>query len=211
MSTAASGARVDPAALGGAPAPAGLRAVPDDPAVAAPLLAPGTLDPDHPFAPLLPLGLGDVRLVPVPARPGATSAVALVGDPLRSIAPLVRLHRGCLLGDALGHGDCGRPAELVRAFRRLREDGAGVLVYHRDDRVPGRGCCGDGPGRRPLGVPEASPALEALAATIAGLGLRPARLLLPARPDPDALEPRVLRLPVVRTVVLGPPRLVGRG
>jgi len=206
MSTA-TGPRVDAAVLG-APPPRVLRATPDAP----PGVAPGSLPPEHPFAPLLPLGLGDVRLVPVPGgHPGATSAVALVGDPLRSIAPLVRLHRGCLLGDALGHGDCGRPAELVRAFRRLREDGAGVLVYHRDDHDTGRGCCGAASGRRPLGVPEASPALDALAATLARLGLRPARLLVPERPDPDALEPRVLRLPVLRTVVLGPPPLVGRG
>lgn len=177
----------------------------------------GELTDDHPLAPLAPFGLGDVRLVEVPNEHlGATSVIALVGDPLASIAPLVRLHRGCLLGDALGHGGCRRPGELLRAFRRLREDGAGVLVYHRDDRDPLRACCADADHRRrPLGAPETSPALDVLATTIAGLGLRPARLLVPGAADPDALDPRDVRLPVVRHVRFGgarprPSVLVGR-
>lgn len=171
------------------------------------LAGPGPLPAGHPLAPLASHGLGDVRLVAVPDEHlGATSLVALVGDPLGSFAPLVRLHRGCLLGDALGHGGCRRDAELVRAFRRLREDGAGVLVYHRDDRDPLRGCCADdGHRRRPLGAPDTSPALDVLATTIAAIGLRPARLLVPAGPDLDALDPRDVRLPVVRNVPFGPP------
>ncbi|MDO9407428.1 hypothetical protein [Patulibacter sp.] len=188
--------------------------------------APDPLPPGHPLGPLEHLGLGDVRLIAVPdVHLGATSLLALVGDPLASIAPLVRLHR------LRPSGEDGRPGtrddDLVRAFRRLREDGAGLLVLHRDERDPMLAAAGPAPtrpdpgthaprppgprprgrvGRRPLGVPEASPALEVLAASIAAIGLRPARLLVCSDPEPDALDPRDVGLPVVRRIPFGAAR-----
>ncbi|MEV4421511.1 hypothetical protein AB0L40_16230 [Patulibacter sp. NPDC049589] len=208
----------------------------------------------HPLLPLAAFGLGDVRLVPVLGQPrGVTSVVALIGDPLSSIAPLVRLHRGRPRAAAPGAGiaparsgapgariapdrsgadvpptltdgpqgdgaqrdgarSLGRSGntgaddlQLVRAFRRLREDGAGILVYHRVDDALSRPHPDDAaPADRALGVPDRSPGLDALAATIASLGLHPVRLLVPASPDPDGLDPRDVGLPVIRSTTFGP-------
>lgn len=164
---------------------------------------------DHPFAPLRSAEPRDLRLLQVRnAHLGATSVIGLVGDPLGSIAPLVHLHRGLHPGHGRDPRAYHDTRDLIAAYERLRVDGAGVLIYHRDDG-PGTERAGEQPAPpapRPLGVLETSPALVVLAATIAGLRLAPARLLVPAHHDPGALDPRAVGLRVVRTAILGPGR-----
>ncbi|WP_421934810.1 GTP cyclohydrolase II [Phenylobacterium sp.] len=44
-------------------------------------------------------------------------------------SPLVRMHSGCLTGDALGSQRCDCRFQLESALQRICEEGAGVLVY----------------------------------------------------------------------------------
>jgi flavin reductase (DIM6/NTAB) family NADH-FMN oxidoreductase RutF len=129
---------------------------------------------------------GDISLVPVDqqSRP-ATSVIALVGEPRDSLGSLVYLHRGCMLGDALGHIGCRRTAALERALETIRAQGAGVIVYHRDDTWPFDGCCaGSAPPEGQDGS-SSEEMLRALRQALDGLGLRETRLLIsPAEAHP---------------------------
>lgn len=63
--------------------------------------------------------------------------VALIKGSIDSLKPvLVRVHSECLTGDAFGslHCDCG--AQLHAAMQRIAQEGAGVIVYMRQE---GRG------------------------------------------------------------------------
>lgn len=160
----------------------------------------------------LPSGFGDLRLVPVANDDhGATSVIALVGEPRDRAGTLVYLHEGCLLGDALGHTACRRRAALHAALERLRTVGTGVVVYHRDDRRPFSGCCFEDPGahrhdgRAP--APDPRP-LAVLRTAIDGLGLTGARLLVPDEVRPGDLDAATVGLEVAERVALavpGPP------
>jgi flavin reductase (DIM6/NTAB) family NADH-FMN oxidoreductase RutF len=134
----------------------------------------------------IPTRDGDISLVPVDQQSrAATSVIALVGEPRDSLGSLVYLHRGCMLGDALGHLGCRRAAALELALERIRAAGAGVVVYHRDDTSPFDGCCaGSAPSeRQQASSPEET--LRALRHAMAGLGLRETRLLSsPAEDNP---------------------------
>lgn len=157
----------------------------------------------------LPSGFGDLRLVPVANDDhGATSVIALVGEPRDRTGTLVYLHEGCLLGDALGHTACRRRAGLHAALEHLRAAGTGVIVYHRDDRRPFSGCCFDGPGAQRHGVPASVPdprPLAVLRAAVDGLGLHAARLLAPDDARPGDLDAATVGLDVAERVVLSVP------
>ncbi len=72
----------------------------------------------------------EARLVAFRAPDGGIEHLALVvGDPGRREAPLVRLHSECFTGDFLGSLRCDCGDQLRGAIRRMREDGAGVLLY----------------------------------------------------------------------------------
>ena len=72
----------------------------------------------------------EARLVAFRAPDGGIEHLALVvGDPGRRQAPLVRLHSECFTGDFLGSLRCDCGDQLRGAIRRMREDGAGVLLY----------------------------------------------------------------------------------
>jgi flavin reductase (DIM6/NTAB) family NADH-FMN oxidoreductase RutF len=126
---------------------------------------------------LIPTPDGDLRLIAIDQeRRSATSAIALIGQPQDSDGALVYLHRGCLFGDALGHLECKGRLALADALKRMRAQGSGVIVYHRDDGSPFSGCC----------VPHSKPApagdylaLRAIGETLAQLDLRAVRLLSP--------------------------------
>ncbi|MCC6476357.1 GTP cyclohydrolase II [bacterium] len=63
--------------------------------------------------------------------------LALVREPLDLSKPvLVRAHSECLTGDVFGSGRCDCGAQLEEALLRIQEEGAGVLVYLRQE---GRG------------------------------------------------------------------------
>jgi flavin reductase (DIM6/NTAB) family NADH-FMN oxidoreductase RutF len=129
---------------------------------------------------------GDINLVPVDqqSRP-ATSVIALVGEPRDSLGSLVYLHRGCMLGDALGHLGCRRTAALERALETIRAQGAGVIVYHRDDTWPFDGCCAGSAPPEDQDEISSEETLRALRHALAELGLRKTRLLIsPAEAHP---------------------------
>jgi GTP cyclohydrolase II len=100
-------------------------------------------EPDPTMGVDIPTPAGDLRMIPVDTRDGGrTSAVVtLVARPECTSHAPVYLHRGCLLGDALGHLDCPRRRALHDALAQMRRLGRGVVLYHRDDAAP-FGCCG---------------------------------------------------------------------
>lgn len=123
----------------------------------------------------LPTPDGSIRLVPVdPGGTPTTSVIALVGEPRDSAGALVYLHRGCLLGDALGNLECRRRSNLELALARIREHGTGIAVYHRDDSSPFAGCCTQTP---PSSRAASDPLATGLREALAQLRLRDVRLL----------------------------------
>ncbi|MCG8401911.1 MAG: bifunctional 3,4-dihydroxy-2-butanone-4-phosphate synthase/GTP cyclohydrolase II [Firmicutes bacterium] len=63
--------------------------------------------------------------------------IALVKGDLNSVeAPLVRVHSECLTGDVFGSSRCDCGAQLARAMQIIDGEGAGVLLYMRQE---GRG------------------------------------------------------------------------
>jgi 3,4-dihydroxy 2-butanone 4-phosphate synthase/GTP cyclohydrolase II len=63
--------------------------------------------------------------------------IALVmGDLGKVEAPLVRVHSECLTGDVFGSVRCDCGDQLARAMEMIAEEGAGVLLYMRQE---GRG------------------------------------------------------------------------
>ena len=155
----------------------------------------------------LPSGFGDLRLVPVPNEDfGATSVIVLFGEPRNRSGVLVHLHEGDLFLDALRHRPAdGRPHTLHRALERLRAEGSGVLVYHRDDHDPFGGPLFRGGGARfhVTEAPKADPRpLEILREAVAELGLRDARLLVPADDREATLDPKAVGLDVASVVPL---------
>jgi flavin reductase (DIM6/NTAB) family NADH-FMN oxidoreductase RutF len=144
----------------------------------------------------IPTRDGDVSLVPVEEQAAAaTSVIALVGRPRGSSGSLVYLHRGCFLGDALGHLHCRRGLALRAALRRIRAERTGVVVYHRDDTSPFAGCCvEDLAAGRPAATP-AEETLRPLRRALDDLRLREVRLLS-SRTEQDPLPARPLNLDV---------------
>lgn len=78
----------------------------------------------------LPMRAGRFRVLAYVAGVGGTTTLALVhGDPASRQAPLVHVHRACLLGDAFGSLVCRCGAVLDQAIADIVAEGAGVLVY----------------------------------------------------------------------------------
>jgi 3-hydroxy-9,10-secoandrosta-1,3,5(10)-triene-9,17-dione monooxygenase reductase component len=139
---------------------------PPRPAVAVP--APPA--PDRPEV-ALPSGLGALRMVAL-SEGGtvAASCAVLVGDPRASTGATVHLHRGCLLGDALGSQACRGRERLHGLLAGLQRAGRpAVVVYHRDTALGLGPCClGDGDA----GPGPTAGARAAVAEAIAALALR---------------------------------------
>lgn len=77
------------------------------------------------------------RLVLFRSASGAVEHLAfLVGEPAAEPAPLVRLHSECFTGDVFGSLRCDCGPQLEAALAQMAEEGAGVLVYLRQE---GRG------------------------------------------------------------------------
>jgi GTP cyclohydrolase II len=77
------------------------------------------------------------RLVLFRSASGAVEHLAfVVGDPIAEAAPLVRLHSECFTGDVFGSLRCDCGDQLDAALAQMAEEGAGVLVYLRQE---GRG------------------------------------------------------------------------
>jgi 3-hydroxy-9,10-secoandrosta-1,3,5(10)-triene-9,17-dione monooxygenase reductase component len=117
----------------------------------------------------LPSALGALRMVALEDGGSVEASVAvLVGEPHGSHGALVHVHRGCLLGDALGSQVCRGRERLHGVLREIAESGRpGVIVYHRDGARGFGGCCLDGDdgdhGEPPLSAPERAAVQEAIA------------------------------------------------
>ncbi|WP_051328824.1 GTP cyclohydrolase II [Geminicoccus roseus] len=103
------------------------------------------IDTDPMDAPLVPIVQADLpisltetaRVVAFRAPDVAYEHVALVVGKLDGVsAPLVRLHSECMTGDVFGSLRCDCGPQLQAALSRMAQDGAGVLLYLRQE---GRG------------------------------------------------------------------------
>ena len=120
----------------------------------------------------LPSRLGPLRALSLSDDEHQASVAVLTGEPHGRRDVLVYAHPGCVLGDALGSTACAGRARLLGALGRMRDDGVGVAVYHRDAGFGA--CCLGGEGD----ADELSDdAIDALVRAVAALDLRAVRLL----------------------------------
>jgi len=85
----------------------------------------------------LPTRLGSFTAVAFRDLQDGTEPIALIhGDAATVDAPLVRLHSECWTGDVLGSLRCDCGEQLSRALRAITAEGAGILLYLRQE---GRG------------------------------------------------------------------------
>lgn len=85
----------------------------------------------------LPTRYGDFTAVAYESVLDGQGHLALVkGDPALTDCPLVRVHSECLTGDVFGSVRCDCGDQLVSALTMIEKEGAGVLLYMRQE---GRG------------------------------------------------------------------------
>ena len=167
----------------------------------------------------LPTRIGTFDAIAFSDLHSGTEPIALVhGDVAGRDAPLVRLHSECWTGDVLGSLRCDCGEQLGRALTAIVAEGAGVLLYLRQE---GRGIglanklraytLQDGgldtvAANAALGLPVDAREYGAAAAILAELGLERVRLMtnnpakaaaleahgirVRARPAPGAPQPR---------------------
>ncbi|MBI3920280.1 MAG: bifunctional 3,4-dihydroxy-2-butanone-4-phosphate synthase/GTP cyclohydrolase II [Armatimonadetes bacterium] len=85
----------------------------------------------------LPTQFGDFRCVAYESTIDGRPYLALVkGEPDPGVPTLVRVHSGCLTGDALFSMRCDCGAQLRLAMERIQKEGLGVLlyIYHHEGR-----------------------------------------------------------------------------
>lgn len=86
----------------------------------------------------LPTAFGEFRAVAYQSVLDGTPYVALVKGEIKAEVPtLVRVHSGCLTGDALMSLRCDCGEQLHTAMNRISQEGSGVLLYI--DHHEGRG------------------------------------------------------------------------
>jgi 3-hydroxy-9,10-secoandrosta-1,3,5(10)-triene-9,17-dione monooxygenase reductase component len=123
----------------------------------------------------LPSREGPLRMLSLSDDEQHTSVAVLTGDPRGRRGVLVYPHASCLLGDALGSTACSSRTRLHDMQARMRSEGLGVTVYHRDAGLELGTCgCADGSGTPPRLSDEA---LQALARAVRALDLRAVRLV----------------------------------
>jgi 3,4-dihydroxy 2-butanone 4-phosphate synthase/GTP cyclohydrolase II len=66
----------------------------------------------------------------------ATHLALVCGDVKGALSPLVRIHSECMTGDLFGSVRCDCGQQLTRAMQAMQHEGAGVLIYLRQE---GRG------------------------------------------------------------------------
>ena len=85
----------------------------------------------------MPTDYGDFTLHLYQSKVDGNHHLALVkGDVRHEAAPLVRVHSECLTGDVFGSRRCDCGPQLHAAMKRIEEEGAGVILYMRQE---GRG------------------------------------------------------------------------
>ena len=149
----------------------------------------------------LPTRIGTFDAIAFADLHSGTEPIALVhGDVAGRDAPLVRLHSECWTGDVLGSLRCDCGEQLGRALTAIVADGAGVLIYLRQE---GRGIglankllaytLQDGgldtvAANAALGLPVDAREYGAAAAILAELGLERVRLMTNNPAKAAALE-----------------------
>jgi 3,4-dihydroxy 2-butanone 4-phosphate synthase/GTP cyclohydrolase II len=82
-------------------------------------------------------GVSDFKAYAYASEVDPAVHVALVKGELSARTPvLTRVHRACLAGDLLGSSSCDCGAQLDQAFRRIAEEGRGVVVYLNKRQTP---------------------------------------------------------------------------
>lgn len=72
-------------------------------------------------------------------RGGVDHVVMKLGELEKAKSPLVRVHSECLTGDVLGSLRCDCGSQLQSAMLQIENEGAGVIVYLRDQEGRGIG------------------------------------------------------------------------
>ena len=155
----------------------------------------------------LPTRIGTFDAVAFSDSRSGTEPIALVhGDVAARDAPLVRLHSECWTGDVLGSLRCDCGEQLGRALTAIVAEGAGVLIYLRQE---GRGiglanklrayALQDGgldtvAANAALGLPVDAREYGAAAAILADLGLEQVRLMTNNPSKIAALEAHGIRV-----------------
>jgi flavin reductase (DIM6/NTAB) family NADH-FMN oxidoreductase RutF len=134
--------------------------------------------PPEPTEIALPSRDGPLRMLSLSDAEDETSVAVLTGDPRGRSGVLVYPHVPCLFGDAFGSTACSARLRLSETFARMRSEGTGATVYHRDPGMPASACdcLADGPSDPPRGGLSAG-ALQALARAITLLDLTAVRLI----------------------------------
>ncbi|CAL4321149.1 GTP cyclohydrolase-2 [Buchnera aphidicola (Thelaxes suberi)] len=82
----------------------------------------------------LPTPWGDFKIVGFKEIENKKNHVALLHGKIMSNSPiLVRIHSECLTGDALFSLRCDCGMQLQESFKKITEEGSGVLIYHRQE------------------------------------------------------------------------------
>lgn len=138
--------------------------------------------------------------------------VLSLGD-LNGDAVLTRIHSACLTGEALGSLRCDCAGQLEDAFRRISEEGRGVIVYLQQE---GRGIgltakirayalqargVDTVDANRYLGLPDDTRDYEAAVEALRHLGVNSVRLLTNNPRKYDALEQAGIQVSRVATLV----------
>lgn len=84
----------------------------------------------------LPTKHGEFTVTAYRDENGQEHLVLSMGDDKLPDAPLVRLHSECLTGDVMGSLRCDCGDQLEAAFERIKQEGAGLVIYLRQE---GRG------------------------------------------------------------------------
>jgi 3,4-dihydroxy 2-butanone 4-phosphate synthase/GTP cyclohydrolase II len=87
---------------------------------------------------VLPTDWATFRCVGYLAGDGTEQVALVLGDPTR-LPSLVRLHSECLTGDLFGSRRCDCGQQLDETFRRIADEGGGVVVYLRGHEGRGIG------------------------------------------------------------------------
>ncbi|HEX4011659.1 MAG TPA: flavin reductase [Solirubrobacteraceae bacterium] len=152
----------------------------------------------------LPSRDGPLRMLSLSDDQDQTSVAVLTGDPRGRSGVLVYAHAPCLFGDAFGSTVCSARTRLHDALARMRAEGHGATVYHRE---PGAGpfscgCADDNATTRPRRI-LSDGALEALSRALITLELTAVQLMC----DPaDGRRAIAAGLPIAELITFGGPQ-----
>jgi hypothetical protein len=149
-------------------------------------MALATADPASPFVQAqkhevtevaLPTRDGPLRMLALSDDEDETSVAVLTGHPEGRRGVLLYGHIPCLFGDALGSTACAGRVRLDDVLTRMRAEGSGTAVYHREPDAGITGCGGRCAGGATTPPALSDGAVAALARAVRALDLRAVRLI----------------------------------